>query len=71
MSQDSPETNSSNNLNKIIPNKYRNLTFKEMNLLRNNFNLNYPRNNYSTYFNTTFNKEQDKNYSTVVYEKKK
>ena len=63
--------NSSNNLNKIIPNKYRNLTFKEMNLLRNNFNLNYPRNNYSTYFNTTFNKEQDKNYSTVVYEKKK
>ena len=63
--------NSSNNLNKIIPNKYRNLTLKEINLLKNNFNLNYSGNNYSTYFNTTFNKEQDKNYSTVVYEKKK
>ena len=64
-------TNSSNNLRKIIPNKYRNLTLKEIYVLKNNFNLNFPRNNYSTYFNTTFNKEQNRDYSTIVYEKKK
>ena len=66
------DINSSNFIKKkLIPNKYRNLTLKEINLLNNNFNLNYAKTNFNSFFNTTINKEKDKNYSTIVYEKKK
>ena len=53
---------------KIMPIKYRNLTLKEINIL-NNFTL--PKNNCSSFFNSTFTKEKDKNFSTIIYEKQK
>ena len=33
--------------------------------------MNYAKTNFNSFFNTTINKEKDKNYSTIVYEKKK
>ena len=53
---------------KIMPTKYRNLTLKEINTLHN---VNNPKNNYFSLFNNTYTKEKEKNYSTIVYEKKK
>jgi hypothetical protein len=53
---------------KLVPIKYRNLTLKEINIL-NNFNL--PKNNCSSFFNSTFTKEKDKNFSTIICEKQK
>ena len=53
---------------KLVPIKYRNLTLKEINIL-NNFNL--PKNKCSSFFNSTFTKEKDKNFSTIICEKQK
>ena len=66
------DINNTFNQKKVIPNKYRNLTLKEINLLNNNFILNFQRNNCSTFFNSTFNyREKGKNFTTIVYEKKR
>ena len=53
---------------KNVPIKYRNLTLKEINIL-NNFN--FTKNNFSSFFNSTFTKEKDKNCSTITNEKQK
>jgi len=57
---------------KTIPNKYRNFTLKEIKSLNNNF-INLRKNSFNKFFNTIFNKDKEKerNFSTIVYEKKK
>lgn len=56
-------------IKKKIPNKFRNLTLKEINLL--NSTINGTRSNCSSFINnTTFSKEKEKNFSKIVYEKK-
>ena len=55
---------------KEISNKYRNLTLKDINSLNNNI-LNLHKSNFNSFFNTIFNKEKEKNFTTIVYEKKK
>ena len=53
-------------MKRIIPNKYRNLTLKEIKLLNN---LNLTKSYCSSFLNTT--NEKEKNLSTIVYEKKR
>ena len=55
-------------MKKIIPNKYRNLTLKEIKLLNN---LNLTKSYCNSFLNTTNFNEKEKNLSTIVYEKKK
>jgi hypothetical protein len=55
-------------MKKIIPNKYRNLTLKEIKLLNN---LNLTKSYCSSFLNTTNFNEKEKNLSTIVYEKKR
>ena len=59
--------NNNKAMKKIIPNKYRNLTLKEIKLLNN---LNLTKSYCSSFINTASN-GKEKNYSTIVYEKKR
>ena len=54
---------------KLILNKFINLKLKDLNL--NSNNLMYPRKSYNSFINNTFNTEKDRNYSTIICEKKK
>ena len=55
-------------MKKIIPNKYRNLTLKEIKLLNN---LNLTKSYCSSFLNTTNFDDKEKNLSTIIYEKKR
>jgi len=55
-------------MKKIIPNKYRSLTLKEIKLLNN---LNLTKSYCSSFLNTSNFNEKEKNLSTIDYEKKR
>jgi hypothetical protein len=61
-------SNNNKAMKKIITNKYRNLTLKEIKLLNN---LNLTKSYCSTFLNTTNFNEKEKNLSTFIYEKKR
>ena len=60
--------NNNKAMKKIIPNKYRNLTLKEIKLLNN---LNLTKSYCSSFLNTTNFDDKEKNLSTIIYEKKR
>lgn len=60
--------NNNKPMKKIIPNKFRNLTLKEIKLLNN---LNLTKSYCSSFLNTTNINEKEKNLSTIIYEKKR